>query len=244
MTRRVPALSLPVLAAETAGKTGKTGEWGKDHDSGRSTDPKRRGEDSPFIPQNARWRAICVPPPNSKESSLRDQLETVLRYARDHGMQLIRIYCDECGSGLRNRQPSRVSGSCSAISKGGASDFGDVLLLNRSRWSRSLYPDHSQLIEDRCKKAGIAVHYCAEGLMDDQIAISTLVKSIKRAMVREYPRKLTNPRQPRRGLLKRGIAAGNYGGGLDRPAVQDTEAPKCGRRQPCAPGTRMNGCPT
>ena len=153
--------------------------------------------------------------------SLRDQLEMVLRYARDHGMQLIRIYCDECGSGLRIDDRPGLRQLFRDI-EGGASDFGDVLLLNRSRWSRSLYPDHSQLIEDRCKKAGIAVHYCAEGLMDDQIAISTLVKSIKRAMVREYPRKLTNPRQPRRGLLKRGIAAGNYGGGLDRPAVQDT----------------------
>ena len=153
--------------------------------------------------------------------SLLDQLESVLRYARDRGMQLIRIYCDECGSGLRidNRPGLR---QLFRDIEGGSSDFSDVLLLDPSRWSRSLYPDHGQLIEDRCKKAGIAVHYCAEGLMDDQIAISTLVKSIKRAMVREYPRKLTDPRQPRRGLLKRGIAAGNYGSGLDRPAGPDT----------------------
>ena len=153
--------------------------------------------------------------------SLRDQLESVLRYARDRGMQLIRIYCDECGSGLRidNRPGLR---QLFRDIEGGASDFGDVLLLNRSRWSRSLHPDHGRLIEDRCKKAGIALHYCAEGLMDDQIGISTLVKSIKRAMVREYPRKLTDPRQPRRGLLKRGIAAGDYESGLDRPAGPDT----------------------
>ena len=134
--------------------------------------------------------------------SLRDQLESVLRYARDRGMQLVRIYCDECGSGLRidNRPGLR---QLFRDIEGGASDFGDVLLLNRSRWSRSLYPDHGRLIEDRCKKAGIAVHYCAEGLMDDQIAISTLVKSIKRAMVREYLHKLTDPTQPRRGLSKK-----------------------------------------
>ena len=155
--------------------------------------------------------------------SLRDQLEAVLRYARDRGMQLIRIYCDECRSGLRIDDRPGLRQLFRDI-EGGTGDFGDVLLLNRSRWSRSLYPDHSQLIEDRCKKAGIAVHYCAEGLMDDQVAISTLVKSIERAMVREYPRKLTDPRQPRRGLLKRGIAAGDSGSRVDRPAGQDTGA--------------------
>ena len=153
--------------------------------------------------------------------SLRDQLETVLRYARDRGMQLIRIYCDECRSGLRIDDRPVLRQLFRDI-EGGTGDFGDILLLNRSRWSRTLYPDHGQLIEDRCKKAGIAVHYCAEGSPDEQIAISTLVKSVKRAMVREYPRKLTDHRQPRRGLLKRGIAAGDYGSGLDRPAGPDT----------------------
>ena len=28
--------------------------------------------------------------------SLCKQLEAIVRYARDHGMQLIRVYCDEC----------------------------------------------------------------------------------------------------------------------------------------------------
>ena len=153
--------------------------------------------------------------------SLRHQFETVLRYARDHGMQLIRIYCDECGSGLRIDDRPGL-GQLFRDIEGGAGDFGAVLLLDPSRWSRSLDLEHGPFLVERCEKAGVAVHYCAEGLMDDQVAISTLLKSIKRAMVREYPRKLTNPRQPRRGPLKRGIAAGDYGSRVDRPAGQDT----------------------
>ena len=225
MTRRHPPLSLPVLAAETAGN-GQYRNKGGRHDSGRATDPIRRGADSTLVPgapcgglSALRQRARRRLPPQAARSG--PAVRARPRHASSFG-----FYCDECGSGLRiddrPRPPAAVprqskvaqaiSGpSCSSIPAAGA----DPWIRNTARF-----------LEDRCKKAGIAVHYCAEGLMDDQIAISTLVKSIKRAMVREYPRQLTDPRQPRRGLLKRGIAAGDCGSGLDRPAGQDTGPPK------------------
>ena len=152
---------------------------------------------------------------------LRNQLEAVLRYARDRHMQLVRIYCDECGSGLRIDGRSGLQQMFRDI-ESGESDFDALLLLDPSRWGRFQGPDDAACLEYLCRTGGIEIHYCAEGLMDDQIAISTLIKSVKRATVREYPRKLTDPRQPRRGLLKRGIAAGDYGSRLDRPAWPDT----------------------
>lgn len=116
--------------------------------------------------------------------SLRKQLEAVLRYARDCDLQLIRIYCDECGSGLRidNRPGLR---QLFRDIDGGARDFGAVLLLDPSRWSRSLNPDHGPYLEDRCRKAGIRVHYCAEGLAGEEAPLFGIVKSLKRAGARD-----------------------------------------------------------
>ena len=153
--------------------------------------------------------------------SLRKQLEAVLRYARDHGMQLIRIYCDECRSGLRIDDRPGLRQLFRDI-EGGAGDFGALLLLDPSRWSRSLDPEHGPFLEDRCRKAGVEVHYCVGDPFGDEIRISTLVRSIERCMVRDYARKLTDPRQPRAGLLKRRIGTGDCGSGVDRSAGTDT----------------------
>ena len=147
--------------------------------------------------------------------SLREQLEAVLRYARDCDMQLIRIYCNECGSGLRIdtraglRQPVRHI-------DGGARDFGAVLLLDPSRWSRSLNPDHGPYLEDRCRKAGIRVHYCAEGLAGEEAPYFGIVKSLKRAMAGESGRELTARRHRAAGARARDNAA-EQGDGGPRP---------------------------
>ena len=152
--------------------------------------------------------------------SLRKQLEAIVRYARDHDMQLIRVYCDECGSGLRRDGRSGLQQMFRDI-ESGAGDFDAVLLLDPSRWSRFQEPDQSACLEYACGTAGIEVHYCAEGLFDDQTPISTIVKSIKRAMAREYARELTNPKQRRAGLLERRIAAGEDGNAASNSAGQN-----------------------
>ena len=153
--------------------------------------------------------------------SLRNQLEAIVRYARNHDMQLIRIYCDECGSGLRVDGRSGLQQMFRDI-ESGESDFDALLLLDPSRWGRFQGPDDAACLEYLCRTGGIEIHYCAEGLLDDQTLISMIVKSIKRGMAREYARELTGPGQPRGGLLKRWIAAGDYGSGVDRSAGEDT----------------------
>ncbi len=114
--------------------------------------------------------------------SLRKQLEAVLRYARNRDMQLIRIYCDECGSGLRIDNRPGLRQLLRDIDSG-AREFGAVLLLDPSRWSRSL--DHGPYLEDRCRKAGIRVHYCAEGLASEEAPFFGIDKSLKRARARD-----------------------------------------------------------
>src|SRR3546814_15527522 len=43
-----------------------------------------------------------------------------------------------------------------------------------------------------CKRAGIAVIYCAEQFESDGSPVSTIVKGVKRAMAGEYSRELSN----------------------------------------------------
>ena len=95
--------------------------------------------------------------------SLRKQFEAIVRYARDHGMQLIRVYCDECGSGLRTDGRSGVGQMLRDI-ESGDSDFGALLLLDPSRWGRFHISDESACLEYARGATGIEIHYCAEGL--------------------------------------------------------------------------------
>ncbi len=151
--------------------------------------------------------------------ALRKQLEAIVRYAREHDMQLLRIYCDECSSGLRIDGRTGLQQMFRDIESGDG-DFDALLLLDPSRWGRFHVPDHSACLEYACGTTGIEVHYCAEGSSDDETPISTIVKSIKRVMAREYARELTTPRQ-RRAVLERRIAADGDGNTANSSAEQD-----------------------
>ena len=120
---------------------------------------------------------------------LRKQLEAIVPYARDHGMQLIRVYCDECGSGLRNGGRSGLQQMFRDI-ESGPRDFDALLMLDRSRWGRFQNPDRGACLEFDCKKAGIEVHYCAEEPADGEIDWSAITKKLKRVMANEYEREL------------------------------------------------------
>ena len=120
---------------------------------------------------------------------LREQIDAIVPYARDHGMQLIRVYCDECGSGLRNGGRSALQQMFRDI-ESGAHDFDALLMLNRSRRGRFQNPDRGACLEFDCKKAGIEVHYCAEEPADDEIDLSAVTKMLKRFMANECEREL------------------------------------------------------
>ena len=171
-------------------------------------DTDRLGQLSPNRPVAGYLRSAT----QLEGDSLRKQVEAVLRYARDRDMQLIRIYCDECRSGLRIENRPGLQQLFRDIDNG-VRDFGAVLLLDPSRWSRDLNPDHGPYLEDRCKKAGIQVHYCAEGFADDAASFSGIFKSLKRAMAREYERELAARRRHATGAKARENAAEQADGG-------------------------------
>ena len=99
--------------------------------------------------------------------TLREQLEAIVRFARDRGMQLIRIYCDECGSDPTTDGRSALEQMLRDIEIG-AGDFDAVLLLDPSRCGRFQEPDQAACLEFACRRARIDVHYCAEGFDKDE----------------------------------------------------------------------------
>ena len=119
--------------------------------------------------------------------SLRKQLEAIVQYARDHGMQLIRVYCDECGSGLRTDGRSGIGQMLRDIESGDG-DFGAILLLDPSRWGRFHISDESVFLEYACRATGVEVHYCAEGLDGDETSLSSITGALTRRMAGEYGR--------------------------------------------------------
>ena len=120
-----------------------------------------------------------------ERESLRKQVEAIVRYARGHGMQLIRVYCDECGSGPRIDGRSGLRQMLRDIESGDG-DFGAVLLLDPSRWGRFHIPDESACLEYACGATGIEIHYCAEGLGGDETPLSSITKALKHHIADEY----------------------------------------------------------
>lgn len=119
--------------------------------------------------------------------SLRKQLEAIVPYARDHGMQLIRVYCDECGSGLRIGGRSGLQQMFCDI-ESGSRDFDALLMLDPSRWGRFQDPDQGACLEFACRKAAIEVHYCAEEIAADEPPLSRVIEALKRHMADECAR--------------------------------------------------------
>ena len=91
------------------------------------------GQLSPKRPVAGYLRSATEP----EGDALRIQLEAVVRYARDHDMQLIRIYCDECRSALRVDGRTALQQMFRDIESGDG-DFDAILLLDSSRWGRFL----------------------------------------------------------------------------------------------------------
>jgi hypothetical protein len=66
-----------------------------------------------------------------------------------------------------------------------------ILVYDISRWGRFQDSDESAHYEYICKRARIAVHYCAEPFVNDGSLPSSLLKAIKRTMAAEYSRELS-----------------------------------------------------
>lgn len=122
--------------------------------------------------------------------STENQADVIRHYAGARGIEIVRTYADEGKSGLRIDGRDALKRLIDDVQAGRA-DFRSILVYDVSRWGRFQDADESAYYEYICKRAGIAVHYCAEQFENDGSPISTIVKGVKRAMAGEYSRELS-----------------------------------------------------
>ena len=125
-----------------------------------------------------------------QQYSTENQAEVIAEYAQTHNIEIVRTYADEGKSGLRLEGRDELKQLIDDVENGTA-DFQAVLVYDVSRWGRFQDADESAYYEYICKRAGIAVHYCAEQFANDGSPVSTIVKGVKRAMAGEYSRELS-----------------------------------------------------
>ena len=122
--------------------------------------------------------------------STENQADIIQGYAARRGIEIVRTYADAGKSGLKLEGRDALKRLISDVEKGLA-DFETILVYDVSRWGRFQDADESAYYEYICKRAGIAVQYCAEQFENDGSPVSTIVKGVKRAMAGEYSRELS-----------------------------------------------------
>ena len=125
-----------------------------------------------------------------QQYSTENQADAIRQYAEQRGIEIVRTYADEGKSGLRIDGRDALKQLIEDVESGTA-DFNVILVYDVSRWGRFQDADESAYYEYICKRAGIAVQYCAEQFENDGSPVSTIVKGVKRAMAGEYSRELS-----------------------------------------------------
>ena len=119
-----------------------------------------------------------------------NQQDAIKVYALSRGFEIVRTYADEGKSGLRIGGRLGLQELLSDIELEKC-NFEAVLVYDISRWGRFQDPDEAASYELKCRKAGIAIHYCAEQFENDGSIGSSIIKTVKRAMAGEYSRELS-----------------------------------------------------
>ena len=156
-----------------------------------------------------------------------NQAAEIRRYAERRGYEIVRTYADEGRSGLRLVGRDALQLLLQDIENGRAG-YEVVLVYDVSRWGRFQDPDEAATYELRCRRAGVAVHYCAEQFENDGTVASSIVKTVKRAMAGEYSRELSvKVFAGQANLIRLGFRQGGAAGfGLRRLLVDQAGAPK------------------
>lgn len=159
--------------------------------------------------------------------STESQSEAINRYAETRGIEIIKTYADAGKSGLKIEGRDALRQLIEDV-QSGSTDFTLVLVYDISRWGRFQDADESAYYEYICRRAGIAVEYCAEQFDNDGSPISTIVKGVKRAMAGEYSRELSTKVFAGQGrLIEKGYRQGGPAGfGLRRTLIDEHGATK------------------
>jgi len=122
--------------------------------------------------------------------STQNQRDAIGQYASARALDIVKTYADEGKSGLTIDGRPALKSLIDDVERGRA-EFATILVYDVSRWGRFQDADESAYYEYICRRAGINVQYCAEQFENDGSPISTIFKSVKRAMAGEYARELS-----------------------------------------------------
>ena len=125
-----------------------------------------------------------------QQYSTSNQRDVIIAYAISRGLEIVKEYSDGGKSGLNIEGREALAQMISDVEEGKA-DYSKILVYDVSRWGRFQDADESAHYEFMCRRAGVAVHYCAEQFENDGSPVSTIVKGVKRMMAGEYSRELS-----------------------------------------------------
>lgn len=148
------------------------------------------GEDYTSKPAGLRAAEYVRMSTDHQQYSTQNQGDKIREYAAKRGIDIIRTYADAGKSGLRIDGRHALQSLIRDVETGVA-DYRIILVYDVSRWGRFQDADESAYYEYICRRAGIEVAYCAEQFENDGSPVSTIVKSVKRAMAGEYSRELS-----------------------------------------------------
>ena len=159
--------------------------------------------------------------------STENQAVVIRKYAKDRGFEIVRTYADEGKSGLNLGGRDALQQLLEDVQTGRA-NYTAVLVYDISRWGRFQDADESAFHEYLCKRAGVAVHFCAEQFENDGGLAATMLKGMKRVMAGEYSRELsTKVFMGQCRLIELGFRQGGAAGyGLRRLLVDERRVPK------------------
>lgn len=125
-----------------------------------------------------------------QQYSVHNQVEAIARYAARRGFKVVRTYADEGKSGLTLTGRPALRQLLADVGNGSC-DYEALLVYDVSRLGRFQDPDEAAAYELQCRRAGIAVHYCAEQFENDGSVGASIIKTVKRVMAGEYSRELS-----------------------------------------------------
>jgi DNA invertase Pin-like site-specific DNA recombinase len=126
-----------------------------------------------------------------QQYSTSNQMDTLSEYAKCRGYEIVKKYSDEGKSGLNIEGRDALSQMIRDVQDMQAC-FSNILVYDVSRWGRFPDIDESAYYEFICRRAGVAVHYCAEQFENDGSLSSAILKTVKRTMAGEYSRELSS----------------------------------------------------
>ncbi len=205
-----------LATAAWSSKGRKLKDWGYNDIDGR--------EQAPQLVRAAEYVRMST---EHQKYSTENQADAIRHYAAARGIEIVRTYADAGKSGLKIEGRDALKQLIDDVQTG-AADYTMVLVYDISRWGRFQDADESAYYEYICKRAGIAVQYCAEQFENDGSPVSTIVKGVKRAMAGEYSRELSTKVFAGQGrLIEKGYRQGGPAGfGLRRTLIDETGTTK------------------